>query len=870
MRAKFFATLVFLITLVLLTACALAGATLSTPSGGDTEAAAIVFIPLSPNSSYYTSLAQTFNAEHPTIRVQIRDPDDVLSPTDDPLSTDTVRLLASSADVFLTTELDPAMLSASGAVKDVQPILSQHPEFATDDFFPGLLTRLESGSGLWGIPAGVRPRVMFYNRTLFDAAEVDEPRLDWTWDDFLTKALALTDRDAGIWGFAEQGRHDSVGAFVYQHGSTLVEEGGPFNIKGSEAAPSFNNPLAVEALNWYADLARGHQVMPDPDSPDAPQVGSPGLTGRAAMWIGLPSQHHGTDTCVVPLPRDRRSAAMATIPAYYMSAGTTYPEAAWQWIDFLTRHPPEPQWLPVRRSVLNSRGYRSKVDDDLYSAYVYILEHLSTHPWPGRYPWFTEAYYWLTTEGLPAVMRSESDAQDVLAEAQTRASAALDELPRPNSAGSVVARPSPVPPTAAHLTFLNWTDQDPYRELAHVYQQKYPNVVVEVREFASDAEYPPNRLAAEADVFPAPSGFELDAVKEQWLNLQPLVESDPDVDLDDFYPQGLDAYRRQGDLWALPTEMDAQMLFYNKALFDAAGVDAPQPEWTWDDFLKAADQLTQGRGVSKQWGFVTLARGWETLPLVLAAQQGGSLVNDRVAPTRATLNDPMLVSALRWYADLSQVYGVMPPPTVHFADWEKMEALVSQGRAAMWITSVGSRYWKEMDIDLGVVPLPASADGGRPATMYTVLGYGISAQTPYVREAWHWLTFLAQQPNATRGLPASRSVAEQAAFPRVSLGLQPEVRKAYQLTLDSYTDASYDTVRAQTPWFDAVYRLYRHAVKQTFEEGTDPAETLGNAQAVAEAYLACLELRDEPADESVRELCEEEVGVPAPIVWYEE
>jgi multiple sugar transport system substrate-binding protein len=464
-------------------------------------------------------------------------------------------------------------------------------------------------------------------------------------------------------------------------------------------------------------------------------------------------------------------------------------------------------------------------------------------------------------------MRGESDAESVLAEAQSRALA--EAFGTESATPVVIAQPTSASPDITDLTFLSWINTGAYEELASLYQEEHPGVTVKVVEFLSEVDYPPERLATTADVFPVFPGFELDAVEGHWLSVQPLVEGDPTVALDDFYPQALEAYRRQGDLWGLPAEIDADMLFYNKTLFDTAGVPYPQPGWTWDDFLAAATRLTQGEGSRKQWGFVTLANGWASIPLILAAQRGGSLVDSRATPTAPTLDDPAVVNTLRWYADLEQSHGVMPPPPVHFADWETTETLVSEGRAAMWITNVGSRYWTHMDVDLGIAPLPVWSAGEQPATMYNVIGYGISAQTAYPQESWHWLTFLTRQPGAMRGPPARRSLFEQAVFPLVPSELQADILQAYQLTLEDYADAGYDGVRAQAPWFDAVYRLYRQAVKQTLD-GDDPSETLDAAQAIARAYMACLDAHSGIIDETIGATCEEETGVPAPVVWYEE
>ncbi|NIV40662.1 MAG: extracellular solute-binding protein, partial [Anaerolineae bacterium] len=90
------------------------------------------------------------------------------------------------------------------------------------------------------------------------------------------------------------------------------------------------------------------------------------------------------------------------------------------------------------------------------------------------------------------------------------------------------------------------------------------------------------------------------------LDLQPLLDADPSVSLDDFFPRFLDAFRFQGNLWGIPTQAKVRVLFYSRDLFDAEGVPCPEAGWTLDDFLARTVALTKGDGAEKQYGFLPL------------------------------------------------------------------------------------------------------------------------------------------------------------------------------------------------------------------------------------------------------------------------
>src|SRR5687768_1850597 len=98
-------------------------------------------------------------------------------------------------------------------------------------------------------------------------------------------------------------------------------------------------------------------------------------------------------------------------------------------------------------------------------------------------------------------------------------------------------------------------------------------------------------------------------------------------DLADYYPGILSVNEYEGDVYGLPWIAQPVVLFYNKELFDAAGVEYPQAGWTWDDFTEKAKALTQdadGDGTVDQWGFSN--NSWPP-PYIFAWQAGGELIN---------------------------------------------------------------------------------------------------------------------------------------------------------------------------------------------------------------------------------------------------
>jgi len=142
------------------------------------------------------------------------------------------------------------------------------------------------------------------------------------------------------------------------------------------------------------------------------------------------------------------------------------------------------------------------------------------------------------------------------------------------------------------LTVSGWSlDATPeFQLLADGFSAENPNVTVELVEY-DPAEY--NTLIT-ADLG---AGSGPDIITQKEVKYVPVfVDGEQLLDVSDVtLPAGLggvDSYRVDGTQYAVPYRQDSWVLFYNKDIFDAAGVDYPDGSWTWDDYDAAAGALT--------------------------------------------------------------------------------------------------------------------------------------------------------------------------------------------------------------------------------------------------------------------------------------
>ncbi|MDY6877508.1 MAG: extracellular solute-binding protein [Chloroflexota bacterium] len=319
---------------------------------------------------------------------------------------------------------------------------------------------------------------------------------------------------------------------------------------------------------------------------------------------------------------------------------------------------------------------------------------------------------------------------------------------------------TPVEPVTITFAFPESQDQSLYQPIAAAFQESHPNITINLRPDPNNQWVRDESREVDAFVSWSASSLVADGTPLV-LSLDPLLARTPELPLDDFYPRSLDMFRWEGALWALPAEVDLQVLYYNKDLFDESKVAYPQAGWTWDDLLLTAQRLTTVEGdpwsYTGHYGLASNPTWWDYVPFVY--QHGGELFQ---------FDDPLMEEAIQWYADLALVHGVMPRPEDVL--YGNMYDMFQEEKAAMWIGSLGSRngmagsmgmgIGAPWNFDWGLVPLPGDQT---EATLYGGRGYYITSRTAHVEEAWAWIQYLSSQPTG-RALPARRSVAEASGF----------------------------------------------------------------------------------------------------------
>lgn len=213
--------------------------------------------------------------------------------------------------------------------------------------------------------------------------------------------------------------------------------------------------------------------------------------------------------------------------------------------------------------------------------------------------------------------------------------------------------------------------------------------------------------------------------------LMDITDHLDELDLDEFMPGVLELGQMDDQQYALIRDRSTRFFAYNKDMFDEAGVDYPEPDWTIDDFAEISQQLT-----IEEDGRVVQFAHEEFIVKDSLASFGATIMDPETA--EITFDSPEALESQQWRQDLINEYNVIPTG----AQTEGLSNLFISGTAAMRMA--GPWNWIEfddnVDFEWDIVPLPQGNEDAYHRANY--LPIAITTQTDHPDEAWELLKFL--------------------------------------------------------------------------------------------------------------------------------
>lgn len=375
-------------------------------------------------------LAKEFEASHTNVTIKIS--------SGAPSTEDLLQKLSASfagdtyPDISYAFGSWASELDNSGRTLDITEKVSD-PAVGWDQFSGAARqTAQPSGKGTIGFPAVVDNLSLIYNKTVFDAAGVDYPTDDWTWDDFRKAALALTDLSTQTYGYAYSvsGSEETTWQFwphLWQNGGQILDE------KNAEAL--FDSDAGVKSLTFLRDMAiEDKSVYLDQTDTKASQIFA---SDQIAMitsgpWTLYDLKTAGTNYGVTPLPGVDGNHTTASGPDLWVlfdHKDANREHWAYEFTKWLTAPEQDLRWnvvygnLPLRESEIDSPEFQAQVKEmpGLEVMAANGKNATITRPTVSGYVNVSEAI----GTAISRVLQGEGDPREALEDAADKATEAL-------------------------------------------------------------------------------------------------------------------------------------------------------------------------------------------------------------------------------------------------------------------------------------------------------------------------------------------------------------------------------------------------------------------------------------------------------------
>ena len=311
----------------------------------------------------------------------------------------------------------------------------------------------------------------------------------------------------------------------------------------------------------------------------------------------------------------------------------------------------------------------------------------------------------------------------------------------------------------------------------------------------------------------------------------------------EFFPATVEMAKWNGKVYDMPFENSTQFMYYNKDLFEKAGIPFPAMDvnqrWTWEQVVEASQKIQETinkEGETKKWGllFDQVNRPYQMIILPQSLGAGSGVSPDGLH-IEGYLNNEGWVKAMTWWYNVNNVWKIVPKGVAP----SEAPPLFAAGNVAMFIginnhIALFERTREEGRLNYGIAPHPYFKDG-KPVTPTNSWHLGINPYSKHKEAAEKFIKYLTSDKImadwfiGTKRLTANRVMNEVIAD-------SPEYNN---FPLNAFKEiTTYELVNTATPrpstplwleWEDSVNKAFADV-----QNGGDPKTVLNNYTSILE------------------------------------
>ncbi len=322
------------------------------------------------NAAIHEAKVAEFNALHPDIQVEVLYTGNQFATRD--------KLMVAVAGgqpphVALMDQFWPPLMVSTGALVPIKEFVDTASYFA--DYTPVSLDTVTIDGQQWTMPFSMSNQILFYNKDLFREVGLDPEKPPTTWDELVEYGKLLT-RDVDGYGQTDQWgvnftTRANIGS-VYNFITFLWQAGGEI-YNEDFTATAFNDEAAVEAVNFWIDLAHKHKILTLSPPQEGFEVGRIAMQYSSTSSIAQTAEKVDFDFGVAALPAHKKM--VTGVGGSSMGIFRTTPEqeaAAWTFVEWMSSEENNLEWsmttgyTPLRKSVINSAEYQEYLAKNPY------------------------------------------------------------------------------------------------------------------------------------------------------------------------------------------------------------------------------------------------------------------------------------------------------------------------------------------------------------------------------------------------------------------------------------------------------------------------------------------------------------------------
>ena len=220
------------------------------------------------------------------------------------------------------------LLNLNDYIKDSKEVdLKNYPE--------GLNEIYNINNNQYAIPKDFDTIGLWYNKTMFDEANIPYPNESWNWDKLYEVSKKLTKEDGSQFGIlAPLHNQEGYYNFIYQNGGDIISK---------DKKSGYDNPKTIEAINYYFKLSKeglSPKIFSDKERAEALKNGQVAMGFFGSWNLGAFADNEymakNFDVTVLPSSNDGNRATIFNGLGNAISAKTEHPEEAWKWVEYLS------------------------------------------------------------------------------------------------------------------------------------------------------------------------------------------------------------------------------------------------------------------------------------------------------------------------------------------------------------------------------------------------------------------------------------------------------------------------------------------------------------------------------------------------------